>query len=337
MKDEKQQLARDLFIHAGKTQTEIADMLDVNRKTVYLWMKKGKWEEIMHAASQAPGIIVSDVYDHIAAVNRKIRTHDDGCPTPVEVDMLRKLVKITKDIPRTYTGAYIQAYEEVSSFMLHKDIGHAKKFVEYADEYIRGKFGDGTEQFKATDRARKNVAEVERNLKLQEEQEFDYPCEEKSTEFSENEAPVNPKLRTTHLGKNGAFSEDPENTIPINTGNAFSEKNTGTKCPISAIKKYIESGAFHYSANPRPPLVAADMYTSGSSLGKKETWRFMPVDHNGIPVLNAAYYATLLPAHRPSPYRQGTTIWINHPDDLENYQQYIKMSDTIRRYDELIK
>ena len=105
MKDSKQDLARELYLHEDKTQTEIADMLNVNRKTVYLWMKKGKWEEIKHAVEQAPTVLLHKMYDHIGAVNRRIDTHEDGCPLPVEVEMLRKLVKMTKDIGGTYTGA----------------------------------------------------------------------------------------------------------------------------------------------------------------------------------------------------------------------------------------
>ena len=97
---DKQQLAKDLFLQADKTQTEIAEILDVNRKTVYLWSKKGKWEEKRIALSQTPSSIQQDYYNHMSAINAKIREREDNCPTMEEIFGLKKPVPIiSKQMP----------------------------------------------------------------------------------------------------------------------------------------------------------------------------------------------------------------------------------------------
>ena len=49
-----QQGARDMYLNTNFTQKEIADKLGINPKTIYLWIKKGKWDEMKAAARQAP-------------------------------------------------------------------------------------------------------------------------------------------------------------------------------------------------------------------------------------------------------------------------------------------
>ena len=332
------------------------------------------------------------MYNHIGAINRRIDTHEDGCPLPVEVEMLRKLVKMTKEIGGTYTGAYIEAYEELSTFMCGKDHELNKKFVDCTLEYIRGKFGDGDENHKITQRIRQSVNRVKENLKRDEEETFTYAYQAErmfptDPEVLAKEAELSPltadeifamqeppaalfpsspvtsareeakepevsnvsadcesqtKLATAgckltahgaQTGKSGASVFNPENTIKPATVKDSSEKTGQIKCPISAIKKYIENGAFEYSDNPRPPLIASADYSLTNKRAPKETWRFMPVDQNGVPVLNAAYYATLLPERRPSPYREGNIIWINHNNDItDDIAKHLKMGDIIRHY-----
>lgn len=118
MKLEQQELARDLYLHTDKTQSEIADILGVDRKSVYYWMKNGKWEQMKRAALQAPGVILQDIYNHIQAVNDKIyeRAPEDRCPTMEEVNKLKKLIGITKDIPKKSAGTYVQVFEELMRF-----------------------------------------------------------------------------------------------------------------------------------------------------------------------------------------------------------------------------
>jgi hypothetical protein len=45
---------------------------------------------------------------------------------------------------------------------------------------------------------------------------------------------------------------------------------------------------------------------------------------------SSSYYASLSPSERPSPFREGDILWINHLDDIDDDKR--KMGDSIRYY-----
>ena len=139
---DKQQLAKDLYFQAGKTRTEIAEILDVNRKTIYLWCKKGKWDEIKTAIRQAPSALLQTFYNHMTEVNRKIEERDDRCPTMEEIDKLGKLSRMIKGMAKKNTGFYIEAFQELSFFIGNSDRPFAQKFNDQVSEFIDGAFDD---------------------------------------------------------------------------------------------------------------------------------------------------------------------------------------------------
>ncbi len=156
MKLDQQLQARDLYIYQGKTQEEIAILLNVSRKTVYNWIKNGQWAEIKLSNQQAPAVVLQDVYNHITEVNKKIaaRQYGERCPSMQEVDMLRKLVGITKNYDKGHIGFYVQAYEELTNYILQDNRELAQTVVKYADKYLKGcifnKNFYSKEEFRAT-------------------------------------------------------------------------------------------------------------------------------------------------------------------------------------------
>ncbi len=166
--NEKKQAARNLFLHSDRTRAEIADLIDINTKTLYLWIKHGRWEQMKTAARQTPASLLQDVYDHIEAVNNKIKAREDRCPTYQEVEMLRKLFASTKHIQKLNIGTYIEAFTELTSFINDHDSALGKKVVTLTDKYIKGLVSP----FHPT--AYKNVCDVKDNLEaIQLEEEND--------------------------------------------------------------------------------------------------------------------------------------------------------------------
>jgi len=129
-----------MYLNTNFTQKEIADKLGINPKTIYLWIKKGKWDEMKAAARQAPGIIQQQLYNHITAINDSIATREDAVPTFQEVEMLRKLIVSTKHMQQMSVGTYIQAFQEFTGFIgpHTNDLEFTKRVAVVADEYIKG-------------------------------------------------------------------------------------------------------------------------------------------------------------------------------------------------------
>ena len=350
----KQQLAKDLYLQADKTQTEIAEILDVNRKTVYLWSKKGKWEETRIALSQTPSNILQEFYNHMGAVNKKIREREDNCPTMEEVEKLRKLAKMSKDMGKKHPGIYMEVLEEFSHFIQHGDRTFLDKYVKNADQFLKGTFGD--EHFYVAQRAKANAAKIRENLKKQEE---DAAKEEAALKKEETEelvfdgykfVPVQKaagsdaaqtagcKLPTEKVGNNGASGPLPENPSKPATVNNYSEKQSDSECLIST-SKISENGALPVGAVPSgcPP----DDTSACPANTKPEP---SPSNNNNIitPVRGSSLSLEFTPVKerssrgevRPAPFRDGNIIWINHPKDLDDYEKHLKMSDIIRYYPE---
>jgi hypothetical protein len=164
----QKQAARNLFLHTDKTRAEIADMIDINTKTLYLWIKHGRWEEMKTAARQTPASLLQDVYDHIEAINNKIKNREDRCPTYQEVEMLRKLFVTTKHVQKLNLGTYVEAFTELTAFINDYDHDLGKKVVMLTDKYIKG-----LAKPLFTDRL-KNVSDVTDNLEeMKKEEEKD--------------------------------------------------------------------------------------------------------------------------------------------------------------------
>ena len=222
-KPTQQQLAKDLYLQTEKTQQEIADILNVNRRTIYLWVKNGKWAEMKNAAAQTPFTMQNDIHNHIAAINRRIKAREgDNCPTMQEVEMLRKLINMSAVIDKRHTGAYIEAFMELTTYIYHKDVELARKVTIHADNYVKGHIGDDNDEYKR--HIAENIARVEKNLENYIEQEDptlppDPISEPPTTDQVQTEAPQ-PIEPTPTQPDSQIITPDENNTlssVPVST------------------------------------------------------------------------------------------------------------------------
>ncbi len=182
MKNDQQSLARDLYFNTNKTQQEIADILDVNRRTVYLWIKQGRWEEMKAAARQMPSLIQQSVYNHFSAVNDQInkRDEDNRCPTMQEVEKMRKLLNMANSVKKQHTGAYMEVFQELYQFVFNRDSEFAKQLSVHIQAFTRGTIGD--KEFTYRRERKQNVLDVTANLAKEEQRNYQ---EQEETQLDE--------------------------------------------------------------------------------------------------------------------------------------------------------
>ena len=139
MKQQDQMYARDLYINQGRTQTQILQIISVDRKTLYTWIKTGSWEEMKLARKQAPAIIVQDIYNHIDAINKKIADRDPvyPVPNPDEVLMLSRLIAVARSQEQASIGFYVQAYDELANALTGEYPAMSKAVTDCADNIIK--------------------------------------------------------------------------------------------------------------------------------------------------------------------------------------------------------
>jgi DNA-binding XRE family transcriptional regulator len=109
--------ARNLFFGTDLTQQQIADMLNINRKTLYSWISEGGWRQAKYSAAHAPCILVDQYYHQLGALNQRIAERtDQPWPTKEEADIIRKITATIRQIkPKTDRPDFSQTVEVFAS------------------------------------------------------------------------------------------------------------------------------------------------------------------------------------------------------------------------------
>lgn len=138
-------LARTLYFETDKTQAEIAATLNINPKTLYLWMKDEEWRKLKRAARQAPAIIVDNLYNQLAELHNSITSRPEGnrFPTREEAEISRKLILSIDKIKRQATlSDNIQVMKSFTSYLNSINPDLAKQVILVADDFIKTKCKD---------------------------------------------------------------------------------------------------------------------------------------------------------------------------------------------------
>lgn len=131
--------AHDLYFQTDMSQSQIAELLNVNRKTLYLWMKEGNWQQVKRSARHTPSILAEQYYRQLAAINERIEAREDHpYPTREEAEIIRKL---TLTIGRIKTGQTVSEHIETMTRFLEQLKTEAPSLLEevlpYTDKFIK--------------------------------------------------------------------------------------------------------------------------------------------------------------------------------------------------------
>jgi len=138
MKLDQQTQARELYLQGGLTQTQIAEILNVNRKTIGLWMQQGQWRQLRIAAQQSPAMLLQDFYNQLAVLNETIH-QKGGIPTIEESIVQRRLIMNIQSFKQQPVSNYMQICTELIDEIRKQDQELSKQVALHADALIRQK------------------------------------------------------------------------------------------------------------------------------------------------------------------------------------------------------
>lgn len=144
-KPEEQERAQYLYLHTDLTQQEIADLLSVDRKTVYNWSREGCWTRAKYAIKCAPPVLVEQYYAQLGALNAGIAARkEQPYPTKEEADTIRRLTMSIKSIPHENTlCSVLEVFGNFMHYLGKTDHKARKEIVKFFDGYVKEKSREG--------------------------------------------------------------------------------------------------------------------------------------------------------------------------------------------------
>jgi transcriptional regulator with XRE-family HTH domain len=138
MKLDQQTQARELYLQGGLTQQQIAEILNVNRKTIGLWMQQGQWRQLRIAAQQSPAMLLQDFYNQLAVLNETVH-QKGGIPTVEESIVQRRLIMNIQSFKQQPVSNYLQICTELIDEIRKQDTELSKQVALHADALVRQK------------------------------------------------------------------------------------------------------------------------------------------------------------------------------------------------------
>ncbi len=136
----EQRQAHDMFFQTELTQQQIADMLDINRKTLYLWIKEGGWKQAKYAAAHAPSVLIEQYYEQLGAINNHIASRiEQPWPSKEEAVTIRSLTTTIKNIRngKHTVGESVEVFQHFTDKLRRKDLSLTKEILPHMTKHIK--------------------------------------------------------------------------------------------------------------------------------------------------------------------------------------------------------
>ncbi|MCW3124191.1 MAG: hypothetical protein JWQ38_3683 [Flavipsychrobacter sp.] len=146
-KSQEQHKAEYLFLHTDFSQQEIADIVGIDRRTLYSWAKENNWQRARYIAKHAPPVLVEQYYGQLGALNQAITNRTERpYPTKEEAEIIRKLLISIKHavVDKRPVIESIEALTEFVTELGNKDLELSKKVIGHMDEHIQGLVNGGS-------------------------------------------------------------------------------------------------------------------------------------------------------------------------------------------------
>jgi transcriptional regulator with XRE-family HTH domain len=159
-KAQEKEYARILYVSERITYKEIAERVGVTEKTIGRWAEIGNWDklrksllttrdnQLVHWYNQLENINEDIAHRPVLQKDKKgddiLRVEKIGIPTSAEADTMSKLSgNIQKLETEIGLGEYVTVSKKLLVFIQGIDLGEAKRFKNYIDEFINEKLKNG--------------------------------------------------------------------------------------------------------------------------------------------------------------------------------------------------
>ncbi len=233
-KPSEERKAQYLFLHTDFTQQEIADLVKVDRKTLYNWIRECNWKRARYIAMYAPPILAEQYYAQLGALNNAIALRTERpYPTKEEADIIRKLTIAVKHVePKGRAiSEDIDVFMELSHELFRKDRKLAKEIVPHLDAFIDMRLNEGSAMNAISDHMQtwREIVEFEQSVR-EENVRDDERKTQREAEAAEGDlhAPYTPlpgEDETEPTSTNGEF--DGESETPVNSSEPLPAGTSG--------------------------------------------------------------------------------------------------------------
>ncbi len=135
-RDKKKELALELYLHTGKTQKEICEVVGWTEITFSRNKEKFRWAELKAAHSITRENLVRNLLMQADQITENART-EKRVLTSKETDQIVKLATSIEKLGRGESLAnYIQVFESFTRWLMSANAKLAKDLIEYQDAYI---------------------------------------------------------------------------------------------------------------------------------------------------------------------------------------------------------
>ena len=141
-----QQRAFNFFFQTDLTQQQIADLLDVNRRTLHRWMKEGGWKRAKYAASHAPSVLIEQYYEQLGQMNLKIAARtEQPYPTKEESETIRRITATIKQMRSGHAtcAESVEVFMGFTEKLRKKDMALLADVLPHITQYIKSLAQDG--------------------------------------------------------------------------------------------------------------------------------------------------------------------------------------------------
>ncbi len=242
-KQKEHQQAFQLYFQSDMSQEQIAALLNVNRKTLYTWIKEGEWKRARYAARHTPCLLVEQYYEQLAKINRAIAARTESpYPTREEADVIRKISMTVKQMRTTQTiSESIAAFTEFTLDLTNNGKAkEARDIMPYFKKYISKKVEKGSNL--------DYMNEYYEDLKVDKEYEQWLAENEPKTEpAAEKETIIIPLTPSPRNGVTPAPQSKAEDQPESATSNNITETNNQSE-PTENMKNGVTN-----NPTPNPP------------------------------------------------------------------------------------